>query len=697
MLKKDYLNALIRGLRLVPYVEDNQPLTEESLTKAMTLNENLKSIGYTMLPKDIVAIAKSSTIDTLYDVFKNAVGEVKAKPMYPDFPNQVMEMDEATFRFHQIVHYFSTYGMEWLTGEPVLKGWVPSVKDTEKTEEDETLLKAKVFHLVPEKDMYVLPMKKILSKRERMTIIEAEIVGYASQHVDASVLDSIEIPFKENFLEISWIVFKNNNAEQTLSILKSLCSHSGDAFRICDYIIGKSHYKLRTSQRKMLVRLLESFPVYDFKANLILSLKKAKRTHVVLNNIGFTYYSRSEEHKNAVHEFRNGELKSWEGQMKMLLAEDKNNNTHSISTIEFIAKKPGMLLRMVNWLCRLDYDRDLIMQKLAENIEKLSAQTILTVLTTFGRLKRGYANIETEKTPEEIINVYEIFYSLMEKKISTLDTPLRNKKVYLEQEIYDFDLSTIECNNKSQDGEYVHSGIAYKIPEEVNRMRFFVYWNHHFRTDIDLHGFFYRNDRTQVTHVGWNESYRRDGLVMSGDMTQSDSAEYIDIDMEEAKTGYLGLSINSFTGIPFGEYDECFTGMLAVKSLGEKVKLYNPKNCFFSHNIKSNAIGMTYAIIDVEKRVLVYLGKSSKHSENVPSTESVLKEIYSIYSDFSVAEYLKLLSKTQNVEFVENKEDTDIVLSLDKTKDENNISLIDENFFLEAPVFKETVEDEKAE
>ena len=61
----------------------------------------LKSIGYTMLPKDIVAITKSSTIDTLYDVFKNAVGEVKAKPMYPDFPNQVMEMDEKLDRILQ--------------------------------------------------------------------------------------------------------------------------------------------------------------------------------------------------------------------------------------------------------------------------------------------------------------------------------------------------------------------------------------------------------------------------------------------------------------------------------------------------------------------------------------------------------------------------------------------------------------------
>ena len=42
--------------------------------------------------------------------------------------------------FHQVLHYFSTYGAEMFTGIKVSKGWLPYVEDTEKTESDNQLL-----------------------------------------------------------------------------------------------------------------------------------------------------------------------------------------------------------------------------------------------------------------------------------------------------------------------------------------------------------------------------------------------------------------------------------------------------------------------------------------------------------------------------------------------------------------------------
>ena len=130
--EKDVFDAL----RWVVYTNDDFHREDESkdisdderMQIVLTFNENIKSLGYTFDPQSIVYLvrlanlANQSDLSNLYDKIKNMIGSVDAKPMYPDFPNQVMEMDEATYRFHQVLHYFSTYGVEMFTGIKVTLG-----------------------------------------------------------------------------------------------------------------------------------------------------------------------------------------------------------------------------------------------------------------------------------------------------------------------------------------------------------------------------------------------------------------------------------------------------------------------------------------------------------------------------------------------------------------------------------------------
>lgn len=62
-------------------------LTNQALAKAMTLNTNLESLGYTFLPLDLVeTIALDDKIGELYDKINSFVPEVSTPPMYPNFP-----------------------------------------------------------------------------------------------------------------------------------------------------------------------------------------------------------------------------------------------------------------------------------------------------------------------------------------------------------------------------------------------------------------------------------------------------------------------------------------------------------------------------------------------------------------------------------------------------------------------------------
>ena len=162
-----YLFAAFRTI--VIKNEGAHELTDNRMIMAVTACENLKSLGYSFGAEALARLATSDTLETVYKDIESTADMHGAKPMYPDFPTTLMNIDEATFRFHQICHYTSTYGLERWFGIKVKQGWLPDTPDTEKTEKDDTLLDLKFLTTVPEEEAYHYCLQKVLSKKERMS------------------------------------------------------------------------------------------------------------------------------------------------------------------------------------------------------------------------------------------------------------------------------------------------------------------------------------------------------------------------------------------------------------------------------------------------------------------------------------------------------------------------------------------------
>ena len=453
-------------------------------------------------------------------------------------------------------------------------------------------------------------------------------------------------------MELSWILFNTLEKKSFQDTLSKICKHTGDVLRVIAYIYKRNHYHFKTSQKRMFVQVLERYSPADLETNLMLSWKKREENIKVLQGIDYQNYSRSLPHMNAVKKLRNKELRSWNGQVDgMLKIKDEN-------AVSFIGQRPGMLLRMIAWLMRLGYDKESIKKELMIHHTDLSMPTLITVLTYFG----GH------EEREEAEGIYEVLSEVLFEKMKYLKTPLQNKKVYVDEGNFSMIDSIVECSSKSDEGGYIRSGLAIKIPENVKRLRFFVYWNDKHRVDIDLHAD--ASDKEgNVFHVGWYGEYHKNGIVTSGDITHSNAAEYIDIDMTK-NVARVDAQIDIYDGKrSFKEIEECFVGMMAVNQLGEDVKLYNPKNCFFSHYLRSQLDYMNYGFIDVDKRLLVFGGKKR------------IEDLYS--SKFNLKVYVDLLCLAQGAEKVSNKEDAEIILSVDKREEENSVSLLDNNFFVE--------------
>ena len=689
----NFKNLLISELRVFP-INTNNALSDENLTKAMTINEELKNIGYTIRPTDIIKLAQYDAIDNFYTNFKDSLGDVKAKPMYPNFPTQVMNMDEATYRWHQLIHYFSTYGMEQLFDITIDKGWLPNVEDTEKVEDDTTLLNAKVIELVAESEgatIYHYAYSRILSKRERMTDKEKMIIKECLNNLTVNDLTimNINIPFKQNLIDVFYTIFTadiTNDAK--INALHNICKHTGDVLKCIDYCLTKCKYHFKTSQKRLFVYLIESYSEADFKNNIKITNKKGARAELVLRYLDYNTYSRSGKHKVWVSALRDNTLKTWQSNVEAMIRE-KELGTITKSDIEIlteIANRPGNMLRMLTYLLRNGFKANDIIEVMKNSASSLSTQTLITNCTKFGE----FAYIEPNETYtanklKEMEDVYRICYNLLIAKFNSINTPIKDKKVYISLDEFDLTSSKLLCNDKSAEGGYIRSGLAYNIPENITKLRFFVYWNDKSRVDVDFHAFGLNANRETVVHCGWNSSFNERGLVTSGDITHSDAAEYVDIDLIEASDNrikYVNADIDVYTiqdsrPNTFKNIEECYVGLMAVDKLGETVKLYNPKNCFFTHYLTSDTQYMNYGFVNVYEGYLMFNGASTRR-DIVNGTSSIMTQ-----TCFTLDIFLNILLHSQNVTIVDKAEEADNILIMAKPQSDKEVSLIDNNFFMD--------------
>ena len=648
-----YAKILLSEMRMVVVSKKEREITDESLARALTLNENLKSFGFTFMPKDLIEyfgnISKEEA-EIVWHRFKNLMPNTSAEPMYPDFPSQVLEMNEAEFRLHQMIHYFTTYGIESLTGEKVDEGWLPKTPKTEKTEEDISLLKAKTLEPILKKEMYNKPFKRILQKTERMTDKEVKIIEECVKHLHQLDLN-IDIAFKENLTAI-FIAVMNADISRTskILVLKSLCQHTGDVWKCLESYLTEKKWHLKTSEKRTIVKLLESYPAEDFRANLIITNKKANRVITLLEFLSYNRFSGSEAHKEAVFDLRNGSLHSWQSVMHTLIADHDNN------TVSYMGARPGILLRNVNWLLKEGYDKNDIADELCKHAAALSAQTLVNVITDFNREKDGHEHAD---------KVSFVLKKALIEKMRCMDVPFERKKVFIDWKDISPENSVI---NKSEEGGYVRSGLAIKLPESGRYLRFFTYWNDEHRIDIDLHAFFVDLNGNKH-HVGWYGDFNNSGIVHSGDITHSNAAEFIDIDLENPNIDYVDLTIHSYTRVPFMNIDTVYTGLMSVSEVGKKanVELYNQKNVLWSHDLTTNQNYLHYGKIDVQNRLLILDGSSTDKGD----------------SSFTLDYYFDLLFKSVNASAVDNREDAEIVLVPYKAESEKEVSILDNNYFLD--------------
>lgn len=191
-------------LKHTPDAADTKQLPKGYLAAAL---RNLQGLGYTLSPALFRAVQRlpREAFEQLYypliaDIRRMVGAHVHYAPMYPGFPEQVMQEDEAELYFNAMFHYYTweVPGAEPVQREPLQEKVTLKVIDLGSITEFRTLIRQ------------LMEARGSISAEDQKDI-DAVIANTANEELDELLPQ--EIPFKENAGYVAASLLKHGKAD----------------------------------------------------------------------------------------------------------------------------------------------------------------------------------------------------------------------------------------------------------------------------------------------------------------------------------------------------------------------------------------------------------------------------------------------------------------------------------------------------
>lgn len=382
-----------------------------------------------------------------------------------------------------------------------------------------------------------------------------------------------------------------------------------DVVKGIDYCLVQEHYKLRTSQKKWLVKEIEKTDARSFGLALAQSHTVVDRSKTILNFLSYNKFSRSPEHRVIVKDFRNGSLMTAN---KFLKQKVRRRDLDEVKRV--VGAVPSLFWERLSEM--IDHFSQEELREIGE-----SCHFSLGVLVTA---------LAKENTPE----VRKLLKDLVDRTLAKMNLGIRGKRVRVAIENYSPEFSML--------GEVM----ANKIPDDTRLVRVKLQWKDTVCNSIDL--ITTKEENEHLAILGHGEE--REELLSSKDNCGVRCAEWVDLDLAKVN-GKFNFHAHLYSGRNlFSQVSECTITIEKIDKLGgESVREIG------NWGVRNDSGFVDLGTLDSEARIFAWRNKSTKYSISKILTKQ--NEL-----NYSLQDLINDVVEQQSLEVVESGEDFTIRL-----------------------------------
>lgn len=632
-MENSVFNIILRRKNRV-FINDNDMLKslsgaagEKNKQIVATMNKNIEVFGYTMseaLFNKLVHM-KVKSREVVYDALVSGLKEITGadkvyNPMYPNFPESVMEKDDFELYFNAIVHYWSF-------------GTLLPYEEKKERAPLFNAAKVKVLEAGSFDDLNDI-FNNLCASKTSLSKSEVDDMIFILNSAKVTLPD--EIPFKENTACICRLLV-DTGVDTDGSLCKKYVKTATDVLRLVtamsdgDVSLAENtkFRNLKRNERRIIMNLLAGC------GNAAEDMSRyAGRWIRVGEKLHPGEFAKNERYTKAVQAFgiirNDGKIQSFAGRVDAAVASGDVN-----TVISLLKKRPGEFARRIDFLLRTfnkDADRKAVIMGFASIAKDVSSTVLLQVREHFinkldgnddmrvffpkGNLARSYyvKNDKTEAIPEDA----------MKMVIAVCESALINiygnreflGKVYIDEALKDYTVP-FSLRSAGKTMTAVSRGSRIAIDDSAKIIRPFIWWTNTKDDiiDVDLSVAVFADDWNCLEHVSYsNLKSSRFGICHSDDITNGGPAdgegvaEFIDLDIEKALSAgarYAVFNVYNFSDENFSKMEHAAFGFMTRSDM-KSGEIFEPSTVKQRMDLASATTTCIPVIFDLKERVFVW-------------------------------------------------------------------------------------------
>lgn len=608
--------------------------------------------------------------------------DVKHKPMYPNFPQQVMEASDYELFVNAIIHY-------WSFGE-----YLP-VYTEKKRDFFPEKIKYRTLDVCSEEEFRTI-FTKILASNDSISEYDKTIINFFFDNYHMSLLKFPEsITYKETLCYIVGILYKRG---MDVGPLFSTCT---DVLRFITYLSDGDITLAKNTKFK-------SFPRKDRKyfsalINKLINEEDLKRNRGRWVRLFHALHIGEYTRNPLITKTRsNKNLNNTLGN-----ADKFFRNNKFVLGAAALKKRPGEFARKLDYMLRNTETDEAyeIVQMFSDVMDKVSTRVLMQLYGHFiGRYDGYHANRfafikgNTQKAmivPKHEKDVhrgatYQLLQNIENTLIKRFGSLPALGNVYIDKHLFKCPLPSQQRSAADALKSFAR-GTRIPLNLDKNTIRMFLYW---VGRDIDLSGVFLDENFNYKGHISYT-SLRGINCCHSGDITRAPegASEFMDLDIKSclaAGVRYAAISVHVFSGPTFKEHETCFVGWMS-REAPKSNEIYDPKTVENKIDLNADSMFNMPIIFDFKEMEAIWVdldpdAKARCFGNNIESNYDTIYKIAkgivegSVYKS-NLYDLFELHAKARGT-IVENIEDANTVFSMKTGIKPSDINIINSEYLV---------------